>query len=330
MTKITRRSLLVGAAAIAGSRTAFSQTPIKLRFAHPHPEVDPVQTAALKMAELLKQRSNGQVEMQVFPNGVLGSDPTMVSAVRGGTIDMGWTGNPFFTGMAPRLNVLDLPFIFKDRAHVARVFDGPIGDELRRELEPSNLVTLATWEVGWRSITNSRRPVRTPADVKGLKIRTTPNPAHIKAFQLLGASPTPMAFTELYTAMETGTVDGQDNPALVVLSAKFYEVQKHLSETHHCYTVGPFVMNKPKFEGLPSDIKTLLSSTAKEMAKYQRQLRIEAEKSTFDELRKQGMQVIEEIDQQPFREIVYETVKKDYVDKYGPELVDKIAAAASA
>lgn len=328
--RLTRRSMLVASAALIAAPPVRAQGAVKLRLGHPHPDVDPVQKAALRMAELVKERTKGAVEIQVFANGVLGSDPTMISGVRGGTLDMCWTGNPFFTGMAPRLNVLDLPFLFNDRDHVARVLDGPIGDTLRKELLPSNLVALSTWEVGWRNITNNRRPVRTPNDVKGLKIRTTPNPAHIKAFQLLGASPTPMAFTELYTAMEMGSVDGEENPVTLILNAKFNEVQKHLSLTQHAFTTAPLVMNKARFDALAADAQSVLLTTAKEMAVYQRKLNAETEASSIAELKKSGMQVIEQIDREPFRKIVYEDVKKDFVDKYGSELVDQIAAAATA
>ena len=310
--RLTRRSMLVASAALIAAPAVRAQGAIKLRLGHPHPDVDPVQKAALRMAELVKERTKGAVEIQVFANGVLGSDPTMISGVRGGTLDMCWTGNPFFTGMAPKLNVLDLPFLFNDRDHVARVLDGSI------------------WEVGWRNITNNRRPVRTPNDVRGLKIRTTPNPAHIKAFQLLGASPTPMAFTELYTAMEMGSVDGEENPVTLILNAKFNEVQKHLSLTQHAFTTAPLVMNKARFDGLAADAQSVLLAAAKEMAVYQRKLNAETEASSIAELKKSGMQVIEQLDREPFRKIVYEDVKKDFVDKYGSELVDQIAAAATA
>lgn len=143
MVTLTRRTLLAGSAIAIGSGSARSQTAVKLRLAHPHPDIDPVHKTALRMAELVKERTKGGIEIQVFANGVLGSDPTTISAVRGGTLDMCWTGNPFFTGMAPKLNVLDLPFLFKDREHIARVLDGPVGDGLRKELLPSNLVALS-------------------------------------------------------------------------------------------------------------------------------------------------------------------------------------------
>jgi tripartite ATP-independent transporter DctP family solute receptor len=330
---VTRRTILAGATVAAASGTLptrlRAQGPIRWRFAHPHPESDSWHKAALRFAELMKERTGGQVEIQVFGGGVLGNDPTMVNAVRGGSLDIGLTGNPFFTGLAPKLNVLDLPFLFQDRKHAAAVLDGPVGDELRKELEGSNLKALATWDIGWRNLTNNRRPIRTPDDLKGLKIRTTPNPAHIKAFQLLGAVPTPMAFTELFTALEMGSVDGQENPVTLILNAKFFEVQKHLTMSRHAFTTGPLIMNKGKFEALSPDLQKTLLETAREMARLQWAMNADTEGSSLAELKSKGMQVVETIDREAFRKIVADSVRKDFVDKFGPDLPSRIDTAAA-
>lgn len=328
---VTRRTALAGASAgitlFAIGRPALAQT-TKLRFAHPHPEADSWHKAALLFAEQVKAKSQGRFEVQVFPNGALGSDAQTISAVRGGSLDICLTGNPFFTGLAPKLNVLDLPFLIQSRKHAAIVMDGPIGDGLRRELEGSNLKALATWEIGWRNLTNNRRPVATAADIKGLKIRTTPNPAHIKAFQLLGAVPTPMAFTELFTALETGAVDGQENPVTLILNAKFNEVQKHLSLTRHAFTTGPIVMNKAKFEALPAEIRQRLVAIAVECAGIQRQMNEDTEGSSLAALKKAGMQAVESPDRESFAKIVTAEVEKDFVGKYGGETLEAIKKAA--
>jgi tripartite ATP-independent transporter DctP family solute receptor len=327
----TRRAALAGAGAGIGlfmiGRPALAQT-TKLRFAHPHPEADSWHKAALIFADQIKAKSQGRFEVQVFPNGALGSDQQTIGAVRGGSLDICLTGNPFFTGLAPKLNVLDLPFLIQSRKHAAVVMDGPIGDGLRRELEGSNLKALATWEIGWRNLTNNRRPVASAADIKGLKIRTTPNPAHIKAFQLLGALPTPMAFTELFTALETGTVDGQENPVTLILNAKFFEVQKHLSLTRHAFTTGPVVMNKGKFDALPADIQELLVRSAVEIAGVQRQMNEDTEGSSLAALKKAGMQAVESPDRDSFAKIVTAEVEKEFVSKYGSETLEAIKKAA--
>ncbi|MBL8588203.1 MAG: TRAP transporter substrate-binding protein [Methylobacteriaceae bacterium] len=328
---VTRRTFVSGAAAgvalFAIGRPAQAQATV-MRFGHPHPTSDSWQTASLAFADKVKAKTGGKIEVQVFPNGALGSDPQMISAVRGGTLDITLTGNPFFTGMAPQLNVLDLPFLFDSRAHAARVLDGAIGEGLRKDLEGSNLKALATWEVGWRNLTNSRRPVATAADIKGLKIRTTPNPAHVKAFQLLGAAPTPMPFTELFTALETKTVDGQENPVTLILNAKFYEVQKHLSLTRHAFTSAPLVMNKQKFDALAPDLQKALVETAIEMAAAQRKMNEDAEGSSLAELKKNGMQAVESPDRESFSKIVTEEVRKEFVGKFGSMVLDAIVKAA--
>jgi tripartite ATP-independent transporter DctP family solute receptor len=194
-------------------------------------------------------------------------------------------------------------------------------------LEASNLKALATWEIGWRNLTNSRRPVANAADIKGLKIRTTPNPAHVKAFQLLGAVPTPMPFTELFSALETKTVDGQENPVTLILNAKFYEVQKHLSLTRHAFTSGPVVMNKAKFDALAPDLQASLTSVAGEMAIAQRKMNEDSEGSSLAELKKAGMQVVEEPDRASFAKIVTDEVRKEFVTKFGSDTLDAILKA---
>ena len=324
---ITRRTMIkasgAGVALFAIGKPASAQATV-MRFGHPHPTSDSWQTAAVQFAEKVKAKSGGRIEVQIFPNGALGSDPQMISAVRGGTLDITLTGNPFFTGMAPQLNVLDLPFLFSSRAHVAKVLDGAIGDGLRKDLEGSNLKALATWEVGWRNLTNSRRPVASAADIKGLKIRTTPNPAHVKAFSLLGAVPTPMSFTELFTALETKTVDGQENPVTLILNAKFFEVQKHLSLTQHAFTSAPLVMNKAKFDALAPDLQQVLVSTGLEMAAAQRKMNEDAEGSSLDALKKAGMQAVEKPDRESFSKIVTDEVRKEFVAKFGSAVLDQI------
>jgi TRAP-type transport system periplasmic protein len=299
MTKITRRVTLglLAAPALLGRAQAQAT---RLRFAHPHPDSDSWNRAARLFAAQVAERSGGAVQVQVFGNGTLGSDPTTIAAARGGTLDIVLTGNPFFTGLAPKLNVLDLPFLFRDRRHVAVVLDGRIGQSLRGELAGANLHVLGFWDIGFRNITNSRRPVATPADLRGLKIRTTPNPAHIKAFQLLGANPAPMPFTELFTALETRTVDGQENPTTLILNARFYEVQRHLSLTRHAYTAGILAMSKGRWDSLPEPQRQVIQAVADEVTPQQRQMNEEAEASSVAELKAKGMQAVEGPDRAAF------------------------------
>jgi len=329
MSTLHRRALLGAAVAapfVAGRALAQAT---RLRFAHPHPDSDSWNTAAKLFAEQLRERTGGALAVQVFPNGTLGSDPTTIAAARGGTLDVVLTGNPFFTGLAPQLNALDLPFLFRDRRHVAAVLDGPIGDRLRGELEGANLRALGFWDIGFRNVTNSRRPVSAPADIRGLKIRTTPNPAHIKAFQLLGANPVPMPFTELFTALETRTVDGQENPTTLILNARFFEVQRHLSLTRHAYTAGILAMSKQRWEALPEAQRQAVAAAAAEVTPQQRQMNEDAEASSVAELKRRGMQAVEAPDRDAFARVVADEVRRDFAARHGSDLPDAIAGTGA-
>lgn len=326
--RISRRAALGALAMPAFAGSAGAQA-TRLRFAHPHPDSDSWNRASQIFARLVNERSNGALQVQVFGNGALGSDPTTIAAARGGTLDIVLTGNPFFTGLAPKLNVLDLPFLFRDRRHVAAVLDGRIGDQLRQELEGANLRVLGFWDIGFRNITNSRRAVAAPGDLRGLKIRTTPNPAHIKAFQLLGANPSPMPFTELFTALETRTVDGQENPTTLILNARFYEVQRHLSLTRHAYTAGILAMSKQRWEALAPAQRDLLQAVANEVTPQQRQMNEDAEAASVTELKTKGMQAVEEPDRAAFARIVTEEVRRDFTGRHGTALPDAIDAAGA-
>ncbi|MEX0758225.1 MAG: DctP family TRAP transporter solute-binding subunit, partial [Tistlia sp.] len=280
--------------------------------------------AAERFAEIVAERTGGEVTVTIHPAGELGNDPTVLEGVRLGTIEIGQTGNPFYTRFEPKLNVLDLPFLFADYDHVYAVIDGDTGRELLGELEKHGLKGLAFWEIGFRKLTNSKRAVRGPADVAGLKIRTTPNPAHVQAFELLDAIPTPMAFTEVYLALETGTVDGQENPLNIIRSNRFQEVQSHLSFTDHAYTVSIVSMNLRKFQDLTDEQQQVLVEAAQEAAIFQRDLNREQADSDLATIKEAGVEVVEEVDREAFKALVYEPVKQSYVEKFGPEIVETI------
>lgn len=307
---------------IASAQTA----PVKLRFGHAHPVTDSQHVAALEFAKKVKERTQGGIEIQVFPSNQLGNDNTMIAGVRGGTIDIETSGNPFFTGIVPKLNVLDLPYLFDDATQVAKVLDGQIGRSLLNELEAHQMKGLAFWEVGYRSLANSRRPVNKAEDIKGLKLRTTPNQAHIKAFQLLGAAPQPMPFSEVFSALETKAIDGHENPPTLMASTKMYEVQKHLSLTKHAYTALIVVMNKAKFESLKPEFQQILLQEAANAAVFQRDLNARSEASALAELRKHGMQIVEKPDIDGIKAIVKDEVRRMFIEKNGDDLLKAIDA----
>lgn len=318
-------ALAAGAGTLAISAIpAFAET---LTFAHTHPVQDVQHKAAERFAELVEQGSGGELDVRLFPSGQLGSDTALVTGARSGTVDIVLTGNPYYTGLVGELNVLDLPFLFDSYEHAYQVLDGDIGQTLLDKLGEHDLTGLAFWEIGFRNLTNSRRAVENAEDIKGLRLRTTPNPAHIAAFRALGANPTPMPFTELFTSLETRTVDGQENPVSLIRSANFYEVQEHLSLTEHAYTAAPLVMNKAKFEGLSEAHQALLIKAAREAATYERELLAESMADDLAFLEAQGMQIVASPDRDSMREVVAEPIRASFADEYGSELIDAIAAS---
>ncbi|MCW9699045.1 MULTISPECIES: TRAP transporter substrate-binding protein [unclassified Avibacterium] len=299
-----------------------------LRFGYEAPRSDTQHIAAKKFNELLKEKTKGELKLSLFPDSTLGNAQTMISAVRGGTIDIEMSGSPNFTGLEPKLNVIDIPFIFKDREHVYKVLDGEIGQGLLKDLEAQGLKGLAFWDVGFRAFSNSKHPVTKPEDIKGLKVRTNQNPMYIQAFSLLGANPVPMPLSELYTALETRAVDAQEHPIGIFWSAKLYEVQKYLSQTNHGYTPLIVVMNKAKFDGLSPALQQAIVSAAKEAGQYQRDLNVKNEQEIIANLRKAGVEVIEKVDTTPFKTVIEADVRKSFIDKHGDTLVKEIDALA--
>ena len=314
-------------ALLAGCGLVHAQTaPIKLRFSHSGAEGDSQHLAALEFAKRVKERSHGALEVQVYPNSVLGNDATALAGVRGGTIDMSMSGNPYFTGLVPKLNALDLPYQFSSAQQAYKVLDGAVGRSLLDELGAFQLKGLAFWEVGFRSLANSKRPITKAEDIKGLKLRTTPNPAHLKAFQLLGANPQPMPYAEVFPALESGAIDGHENPPIIMFASKMYEVQKYLSMTRHAYTAMPLVVNKARFDGLSAEHQKLLVEEAIVAARFQRDYNAKNEAEVIVQLRAKGMQVIDNPDTASIRAIVRDETRKLYIEKNGDAVLKAIEA----
>ncbi|TCP96266.1 tripartite ATP-independent transporter DctP family solute receptor [Cricetibacter osteomyelitidis] len=320
----TLATLVMGAVVFTSNANA----EISLRFGYEAPRSDTQHEAAKKFNQLLKEKTKGEIKLSLFPDSTLGNAQTMISAVRGGTIDLEMSGSPNFTGLEPKLNVIDIPFIFKDREHVYKVLDGEIGQNLLKDLEAQGLKGLAFWDVGFREFSNSKHPVNKPEDIKGLKVRTNQNPMYIQAFSLLGSNPVPMPLAELYTALETRAVDAQEHPIGIFWSSKLYEVQKHLSLTNHGYTPLIVVMNKAKFDGLSPELQQAVLEAAKEAGRFQRDLNVKNEKEIIEKLRKAGVEVIETVDQMPFKAVIEADVRKSFIEKHGDDLVKQIDALA--
>ncbi|MBW8004393.1 MAG: TRAP transporter substrate-binding protein [candidate division NC10 bacterium] len=232
--------------------------------------------------KLVEGRTNGLVDVQVFHSSKLGKDKEMMEAVRLGS------GSPHLAlpstvlpATDPIFGFQELPFLFKNRAHVTRVLEGRVGARLAKRLEKKGYVILGYWENGFWKITNNKRPIRTPADLKGIKLRTPKSPARMELFRTMGASPISMSFKEIYSALQQGVIDGQENSYAQIVSAKFYEVQKYLSISNHVYTPAYLVGNKKWFKGLPRDIQYVLLFSAHDAGRYARRKGAEMDRKLF-------------------------------------------------
>ena len=251
-------------------------------------------------AKEVERRTAGRYKIQTFYAGALGGERESIEAVQLGTQELAFSSTGPIPNFVPETKILDVPFLFRDKPHARAVLDGPIGQEMLGKFDAKGFKALAWAENGFRHMTNSKRDVKGPEDLKGLKMRTMENPVHIAAYKGLGIVTTPMAFPEVFTALQQGTVDGQENPLSVIMSAKFDQVQKHLSLTGHVYSPAIFVMNKASFDKLTAADKQAFVDSAKEGTKANR-ARVDADDATgVTELRAKGMTVTENIDKAKF------------------------------
>ncbi|WP_413615592.1 TRAP transporter substrate-binding protein [Halomonas cupida] len=245
---------------------------ITARIATSLPDSHPQTLGARKFAELLTEQSNGEIEVQVFGNGVLGNDVNLASMLQAGTLEFNVPSTATLASLNPDFSVISLPFQFDDATQVDAVLDGPAGRTLLDSLADKGIVGLDYWDNGFRHITNSRHPVETADDIDGLKIRTMQNELYIDMFNGLGANAIPMPVNELFTALETRTVDGQENPFTVIDSKRFYEVQRYLSQTGHAYDAQVLIASKRFIDSLSEEQQQLVRDVSREAALYQRQV----------------------------------------------------------
>jgi len=273
----------------------------------------------------VEEKSGGRIKVEIYPNGQLGGDRQTIESLTLGTLEMAVPGGTVLSGFVEDFMVFDLPFLFKTKEDAFKAFDGEVGDKLNEKLEEKGIVNLGFGENGYRHITNNTKPITTPADLKGMKIRTMENPIHMAAFKAFGANPTPISFNELFAALQQKTVDAQENPIAIISSAKLYEVQKYLSLTGHVYTNCPYLISKSFLESLPEDLQKVVKDAAKDTIVAQRKALGEQEAKTLEDLKSKGV-VVNELTAEQKQEFVdaAQSVYDDYVAKYGSELLDMI------
>jgi len=275
------------------------------------------------LAREVERRTDGRYKVQTFYSSALGAERESVEGVQLGTLDLTLTSTGPLPNFVPDVAILDIPFLFRDYAHARAVLDGPIGQELLTKFQAKGMVGLAWAENGFRHMTNSKRPVNVPDDLRGLKMRTMENPIHIEAYRQFGILPTPMAFTEVFTALQQGTVDGQENPLSVIEAAKLDQVQKYLTLTGHVYSPAVFLMNKARWDSLSDADKRAFLEAAKEGVRANRARVDEDERKAVADLRAKGMVVAENVDKAKFQAAL-NPVYADFAKRFGQANIDRI------
>ena len=289
--KTVLASVAVAAVGVSGNAAAQDIKERTIKFGTVGADTHPSVPGMKKFKELVEARSGGKIKVNLFFNGALGSDQASVTAMQGGTIEMSVMNTGILASVAKELAVFDFPFLFANEKESDALVDGPVGRKLHAKLEEKGLVGLSYWELGYRHITNSKRPVNKVEDLEGLKLRVIPNPINVAWVKALGANPTPMPFPEVYGGLEQKAIDGQENPVAVIASSKFYEVQKHIVLSNHQYNPQSVVMSKKFWDSLSPAEKKIVDEAADEAAKTQREAGRAALAANLDILKKNGMQV---------------------------------------
>lgn len=287
----------------------------------------PAYIAQLTFKKIVEEKTKGKYEVQLYHSSQLGDDIKATESLRAGTLDMVVTSTSPLTGMVKELAIFDLPFLFPSEKVADAILDGPIGKQISDLMPAKGLVNIAWYENGYRNLTNSAREVKTPADLKGLKIRTMENPIHLAAWKALGANPAPMPFSEVFTALQQKTIDGQENPVPTIFANKFYEVNKYTTLSGHVYTPFMFLFSKKIFDTLPKEDQDIIVAAAKETAILQRQLNRKASVDNVAEMRKLGATVTElTAEQKKAFQQATASVWDQFAEKIDKDLVAKMKA----
>ena len=319
------RKLVMGLALTGGfALCATAQTVVKIGY--PTTATSHYGVGASVFCDEIEKGTQARYKCQQFPSSALGGEREMIEAVQLGTLDVVNTSTGPVGNFVPEVKIVDIPFLFRDYAHARLVMDGPIGQDLLTKFPAKGLVALAWTENGFRHMTNNKRPIVTPADAAGLKMRTMENKVHMDGYRTFGILPTPMAFPEVFGALQQGTVDGQENPIPVILASKFSQVQKHLSLTGHVYSPA-LLLTSPRLMNKLSDAdKKTFYEAAKKAAVAQRKKVNDDEANGIAQLEKDGMSVVSKVDGQAFRNAL-KPAYASYAKEFGADNIRKIQDA---
>lgn len=287
--KIAIVLLLTSALGAASAHAAdFAERTIKVSYVTPKDH--PYGAGVAKFAELMSQKTGGKAKVRGYADGQLGAEVQSLSSAKGGVIEMTVSSTAAAATTVKDFGLFDLPYLFNDHKEADAVLDGPVGRRALDKLRDTGLIGLCYWENGFRHVTNSRRPIKTVDDFKGLKIRTIQNPVFVDAFNTLGSNATPMAFTEVYSALETKAIDGQETPYSSIYTSRFFEVQKYVSETRHIYGAAVVAVSRKFWDGLSDAERKAMQESCNESRDYERSVNRQQEPKLLAELKEKGMQ----------------------------------------
>lgn len=290
MPPITRRALVALALALpALGAVAQDIQERTIKFGHLNNPGHPTSLGVRKFAEIVAARSGGKLKVQEFASSQLGNELQQQAALQGGVQEMLVASTTSLNGIVKEFGLLDFPFLFANARQADAMVDGPLGKALAARLPEKGVVVLGFFDLGFRNVTNSKRPITKGDDLKGLKLRVIPNPVFLETFKVFGANPLPMPFAELYGALETKAVDGQENPFAVIWSSKLYEVQKYVSGTNHVYATNPVQVSKRFWDKLSATEQKILQEAAIEAQNWQRTVSREVSAKALGELQAAGM-----------------------------------------
>lgn len=307
---------------LAIAAPALAQQERVIRFGHLNNVDHPVSFGVKRFSELLAAKSGGAMKVMEYPSNQLGNEMQQQSALQGGVQQMSAPSTTSLAGIVKEFGLLDFPFAVSSFAQADALLDGPLGQALIARLPEKGLVALGYWDLGFRNVTNSRRPITKAEDMAGLKLRVIPNPVFLETFKSFGANAVPMPFAELYGALETHAVDGQENPFSVILSNKFHEVQKHVSATNHVYAANILLVSKKFWDQLTPAEQKWMQEAADESRGYQRQVSRATAQRAVGELKAKGMQYndVAPAEQARMRQIAKPVLDR-FAAQYDPQMV---------
>lgn len=291
---------------------------IKIKVGHISPDGEAYSIGFQEYAKAVEEATNGQVEFEIFGNGALGGERELLEGVQLGTLDMSLITTGVVTNFVPEVAVIEFPFLFRDLDHVYKTLDGEVGQELLDKMSDANFKGIAFWENGQRHLANSQKPIKTPEDLEGLKMRTIESELLLDTYKALGTNATPMSFPEVYGGLQQGTIDGSDFSYGVYWSTNVYEQSKHFSEVGLYYSSATLVMNQDLYKSLPEDVQKVVVDLGKEYAEKQRQISQDLEAEQMQNLLDSGVEIVyaDELDIEAFRKKV-QPVYDTHASKYG-------------